>query len=373
MRTGILILLIASSSCQDNISDVTDFTIRSEDQGLIEAINNFGFSALTDQAIAHQSRLTIPLNHYQRMGLLLNASDEPWHQEMLTSFGLPGKSAYEVNNSLKRILETLRKKERSFTSTFWYKDNIVLDNDFMESSSFFFNTEFYAHTFNETLTQEIENQLKLSEETKRQDPIEQTLEGKTGVLALHFNSTLHAQGNSVLDSLLFSTPSTTQRLPSIKITVEGRYFANEQFHFIEIPTTVADVCINLFIPLQSANAAETLSSLTPEQWANCRRESSEEAYNLEIPDVGSDCLYATKETIPSMGTTLISEATPMMDSSEVALLSHIKLQITKDNRKKSPATKRMIVADRPFGYVVYEKESNCILSVGTFFARPIEN
>ncbi|MFO7938654.1 MAG: serpin family protein [Bacteroidales bacterium] len=367
-RTGILILLIALSSCQDNMNDITDFNIRSEDEDLIEAINSFGFSVLTQQATAQQSGTIVPLNHFQLMGILLNASEEPWHHEMLSTLALPGTEKDEINNSLKRILETLRKKEAAFASTIWYKNNIVLENDFMESTTFFFNTEFYAHSFNETITQEVESQLKLPENTNQQLSLEQVLEEKRGILALHFSSSIHPQGTAVIDSMLFSAPAATLRLPSIAITTEGRYFGNEQFHFIEIPTTIADVVINLVIPKQTDNAAEVLSSLTPEQWANCRRESTEEAYNLEVPDFSSDSLHATNKMIPDMGTTLISEAMPTMDSSQVAILSHIRLQMTTGKEKKTRSAKRMVVADKPFAYVMYEKKSNCILVGGTFFA-----
>jgi serine protease inhibitor len=365
-----LALLIATQGCQEEIENIADYNIRSEDEALIEVINSYGLQMLSTQVQEHKTQNIIPLNQFQLMGLLLNASDEPWHQEMLANYGVNDKSADEVNNSLKRILETMRQKMATFSSTVWYKNNIVLNNDFMESSTFFFNTNFYAHAFNSELEQEVETQLHLTSDTQLEKSLHDCIADKSGIIATNFLTRLQPEGSYSADSMLFNGQNATIRMPSVVISSQGHYYADEAFHFVEIPTATPDVYLNLFIPHGTDNIEAALTAVTAERWANCRRESQEEVYNLEIPDFNTDCLYSTNKTIPAMGTTLISESSPEMDSSQVSVLAHIKLEFDLERDKRRSDTKRMIVADKPLIYLIYEKKSNCILASGTFFANP---
>ena len=365
----VLALLIAFQGCQEEIENIADYNIRSEDEALIEVINSYGFQVLSTQVQEHKTKNIIPLNQFQLMGLLLNASDAPWHQEMLVNYGVNNKSADEVNNSLKRILETLRQKMATFSSTVWYKNSIVLDSDFMESLTFFFNTDFYAHAFNSELEEEISTQLSLTSDTQKEKPLHDCIANKSGIIATNFLTRLQPEGSYSADSMLFNGQNGTIRMPSVIISSQGHYYADEAFHFVEIPTATPDIYLNLFIPHETDNIEAALNAVTAERWANCRRESKEEVYNLEIPDLNADCLSSTNKTIPAMGTRLISESSPELDSSQVSVMAHVKLVFALERDKNNSDTKRMIVADKPLIYLIYEKKSNCILAAGTFFAN----
>jgi len=359
--------------CQDDSDEWSTYSIRSEDDVLIDAINQVGFSFISKFALSETSYNYIPINQFQLLGMLMNGAAPNWPNITNEHFNLNNMSQDEINNSMKRILESLRSDEIGLSTSCWYKDNITLTEGFTERACFFFDTDFIASPFSQNLAQDIRNHYSATDETIDKISIEDYTEKKTCVLVSNFSATLAPNDNYHTDSLLFYSPAGTKKIKSITIDCQGKYLSGNTLTFIEIPTNNSTTAIDLLIPVNGENTNETLANFTPELWADLRRESQTTEFKIRMPAIYEDCFCSAQQTLANSKIENLSEAAPVLDTSTIALLSRVNLKIPKTNNTsghtKSKTDVIEISANTPFSYILYEKKSGCILAIGTFFAK----
>ena len=155
-----------STSQQDNPqknppADPSDLT--SADKSLAEAGNKFGLK-LFREIVAHEADTNIfvsPLSVSMALGMTYNGAVGETRDAIQQTLELGGLSLEDVNNSYKNLIDILSNLDPKvifeIANSIWYRDGILVKQNFLDLNQTYFNSEVSAMDFEDTEAADIIN------------------------------------------------------------------------------------------------------------------------------------------------------------------------------------------------------------------------
>jgi serine protease inhibitor len=394
-----MIIQLSTISCDNNNSLITpseqlkNIPITFSDQTSEFAFNFWKKHHATESA--EKNYFVSPLSLHIALGMLLNGANAQTKDEIQKSLGVSTDLA-TVNSVYKNLIDALPVADSKVTNTIansvWYRNSFTVENDFLNTLKNNFKATASAEDFTNTATVgKINNWASENTNGKIKKVIE-TIESDQIMFlmnALYFKGDWQTPFdiNKTTDSQFSNLLGKSSSVKMMNMTQKVKYAQRAGYHAIELPYgNGKNYVMTVLMPYASdtnLSVNPLLNTLSATEWGNLQASMKEQEVIVGLPKFSLE--YETKLNsvldklgMPTMFTDKadLSKISPPAGKIKVGFVKqNTFLAIDEKGTEAAAVTNIGIVVtsipnytefivNRPFLFVISEKQSNSILFTG---------
>ncbi|KAF0150952.1 MAG: serpin B [Ignavibacteria bacterium] len=385
-------------SCVDKVSDPIaepprELTVM--EKQLVGSSDNFSFKLFKKvyEAEPGENLFISPLSVSMALGMTMNGADGTTYEAMKSTLSLNAftkQQANETYQSLMGLLGSIDPKViLNIANSIWYNKNFSFQTDFIETNKKYFNAVVNAMNFGDPATiTTINNWVKNATKDKIEKIVEQISPETIMYLinAIYFKGAWKHQFDKTKTYDDFFTTNEGKQVSVKMMRQENDYstYTNNLFTAVDLPYSSGAFSMMLFLPNKSKNLKDAAEFLTKENFDSISKNFTISKKNLFLPRFKleyklklNDALIALgmgdafdrdkanfKKLYSGIGNAYISEVLHKTyvdvneEGTEAAAVTSVEIGVTSimDNNIKF---------DKPFLFLIREKNSGSILFIGT--------
>jgi serpin B len=393
----LLLVLITLTQCSPGTTEPeknNDIRALSKtEKDIVSSSAGFGLNLIKEISKSESGKNIIisPLNVSTAFGMALNGAVGNTYEQMKFTLGLEVSNQNEVNESYKSLNELLtgidNKVAFSSANSIWYRTGFLVESPFIDVNKKYFNAEVNELDFSDPAAPGIINDwVKRSTNSKIEKIIEQIDRAMVMYLinAIYFKGTWKYQfdKNFTRDDLFYVSPDLTVTCKMMTQKNNFSYYSTANYKAVELPYGDGSYNMMVLLPHERIAVDNLLLSLTPEEFSSIKNNFTERELTLFLPkfkleyerklnddliNLGMNDAFnpdkADFTKINKNGGIFISEVKHKTfvdvneEGTEAAAVTSIGIGLTSVNDKQ-------IRIDRPFLFIIYEKNTNTILFIG---------
>lgn len=393
----ILFALLMLVSCSGNgVTQPKRLQFTPAEQQLVQDCNDFSFNLLAQTASDEQQENIIlsPLSASMLLGMLMNGADGETLRQIQQVVGFDDNTPLsDINAYYRQLIDALpaldTETRLSLANGIWVKETFPVKTDFVNAVK----QNFYAEaknvpTFTDNKVQDEINRFAAQHTNnlikKVIDPgmvSEETVMAL--VNALYFKAKwMDSFKKSDTRPQTFTTAAGKQlEVQMMHRTDELRYNEADDYQFVELPYKGGKYCADILLPAKGIDARQWISDIDAEHWqqiiANTfyaevelalpkftlryKRNLTDDLQALGITDAfGFNANFANLSDVPTF-VSLIHQHTFMQVDEEGTEAAAVTIGLTKEAAAPDPAYHRIFIADRPFIFIIRERDYGTIL------------
>ena len=386
---------IATRPTEDMDID-NSYLILSDAQRSIVKKNNVFALNLFNKVVGFDSRVVSPMSVAYLMGMLANGAEGETQQQILKAIGCEGVSVQELNELYKGMLNTAGKLDKQTTVNI--ANYIALNKDFSLNKDF-------AKTVGDSYQAGIESlDFRSAKTTARINDwckehtdgmipkiIDQVDPSAVSYLmnAIYFNGTWQDKfdAHNTKEENFRGYTRNIQKVQMMHQVKTFLYTENDMYKAVEQPYGNGTYCMTVLLPNEGKSVKEMLSQLDAEKLAKLNDGMDYCMVNLKLPKFKSELELPLNDIISSLGAPAIFNPS-QANFSHFAngnffvskMLQKAKIEVSEQGTKAAAVTAAIMLtsmapmqlrhvdfhADRPFVYLIQERQSGAILFMGQF-------
>lgn len=391
----VVTLLIPFASCKkDPVAGKTPAHLDLSPQGraLVTASNDFAFRMFkeTDAATAAGKNMMVsPLSISYALGMALNGAATTTYDSIRNTLGFNQLTLQDINSNYKTLMPFLLNADPSTTlkiaNSVWYTTGFNPKPTFLDTVGHYFNAylsqiDFTSpgakNTINDWVANNTGNKIKnMLSSINPQDVMYL-------INAVYFkgNWTIKFDKTKTTDAP-FQKPSGTANTPTMFNKNNFRYFYHSDFSMLELDYGQTNYAMDLMLPHQGKTTGDIIQLLDAasfDQWA--QKLDTVHDMDIAIPKFKFEFETSLKDALTTMGMGIAFS--DFADFSGISgdyqlLITEVKhktfIDVNEEGTEAAAATSIGIgvtsmppsfIADRPFLFVIREKDTNTILFIG---------
>jgi serine protease inhibitor len=332
-----------------------------------------------------------PLSLHIALGMLLNGADGSTKAEIENVLKL-GDNQQENNEIYLKLLQSLPSADPAVTNqianSVWQRKDFAVEKNFTSNLQQYFLAKVYNEDFANPSTVGKINQWA-SDNTNAK--IKKVLEEISDSQVMFLMNALYFKGNwakpfdpkSTHVQAFHNANSSTSEVKMMNMTDKVLHTQQADYQAIELPYGNGNYAMTVLLPNEKTDINSLIAKLNPTEWSNIKSNLKEKKIVLSIPKFQMDYEVKLNKILASLGmptafTDLadLSKITPPAGKlkvgfvkqntfvavdevgTEAAAVTTIGIELT------SAPNYPMFIADRPFLFVIHEKNSNTIMFTG---------
>jgi len=357
---------------------------------LISSDNKFGFK-LFNEIVNYDKDKNVfisPLSVGLALGMTYNGARSETQEAMQTTLELHDMNLLEVNEAYKSLIELFinldPEVQFQIANSIWYLEGFTVEQEFIDLNKNYFNAEVTSMDFSAPGAVDIINSWvnektmgKIEEIIDRIDP--------SAVMflinALYFKATwtYEFDPENTKDEV-FKLEDGTQK-PCKLMVLDGNFncYQDENLLAMELPYGVGDYSMTIILPQHGIAIDDVIGSFNQENWDHWNSQFTEKAAQVHLPKFKLEYELELKEVLTAlgMGVAFHGGADFTGINSDAALyISRVLHKTFIDvNEEGTEAAAVTVVemrdfssynmrVDRPFAFIISEKNSGTILFMG---------
>lgn len=385
-------LLIMSCGAQKNAEETSKFTPKQ----MSDSQNNFSFElfkhvmTLESDAV---NPLISPQSIFMDFAMLYNGASGRTKSAIDKALQLKGMDINALNTAQSELLENFPKIDTSVTITIanaiWYRKDRIPQNSFLSVNQEFYHAKIQDADFSDPQTKTAINNW-VSENTNGKIPtiIDNISPGEVMFLlnAVYFKGQWKDQFNPNLTrDLVFHAKAKEKKVPFMYKDKRYNYLRNDQLQMVELPYGNGQFSMWVLLPAENYSLSKLTESLNVKSFAGLVSEMESTSIKLYLPKWESSFSADNlKENLSALGMGIAFENNAEFsgvfekESTKISQIKHkTYIKVDEEGTEAAAATSIGMVTtsmpmpsqeemkvDRPFVYLITEKNSETILFLG---------
>jgi len=397
IKNYLLILIITLAGCEPATKFDEELPLRELTQAekqIISGTENFSFNIFKKIAQAEPDKNVFisPLSISMALGMTLNGADGSTYQAMKNTLFLLGLTQQEINESYQSLIELLTKIDNEvimqIANSIWYRNSIQVKQPFIETNQKYFNAVVNAMNFNDPATvNTINNWVKVSTKGKIEKIVEQINPETIMYLinAIYFKGTWKYQFDKSKTKDDAFTKRNGQQVACKMMDQETQFSVsfNEIFSAIDLLYGNGNFSMTILLPDRSKSVQDVLTYLTTESWNDLLKSFGKAKKRLMMPRFNLEYKQNLNQVLKDLGMSIAfdpeqADFKKLYDGPFNAYISNVEhktfIDVNEEGTEAAAVTSVEIGVtsindplfrlDRPFIYLIREKNSGSILFIG---------
>jgi len=397
-----VILFVLNIGCEKTgIDDNKDLVITKNTEQLVESDNEFGielFKKVVNGYPADKNVFISPVSAALALAMTYNGANGTTKEAMELTLKKEGMEISEINQSYKDLIEGLQSVDPKVTldiaNSIWYRNGFNVLQDFIQTNSNYFNAQVQPLDFNSPEALETINGW-VSDKTN--DKITEILNKIPADAMMYLINAVYFYGTWKFEfdesktaerdfySDLYQEDQIPVKVDMMMLEAEINYLQHDDFSAVELPYGNNHYSMIIMLPDNNKSVSEVIDQLSPDNWNNWIESFTEkevvvslpkfkfefeEELNDELTDMGMGVAFSEYEAdftkINPAGNLYISmvKQKAYVDvnekGTEAAAVTVVEISLTSVGEDG----KTHFYVDRPFLFVIMEKQSKSIVFIG---------
>ncbi len=334
-----------------------------------------------------------PLSVSLALGMTLNGANTSTYDSMRNTLELPNIPQGQINEAYKSLIELLTgidaKVNFKIANSIFYRNTYTFEQDFIEVNKKYFNALVQGLNFKDPAAVGIINKWVDDNTNGKIQKIVDSIDDDIVMFlinALYFKGTWKYEFDktNTRDDLFIQPTGTQSPCRMMVQEAEFNYLANEDFQAIDLPYGDGAFSMTVFLPKQSRDVNSFIANLTESNWNSWLSSFTIQKVKLYLPKFKLEYEIQMKDVLSALGMGIAFDAgnadfTKLYRGPERAYISKVKhktfVDVYEEGTEAAAVTSVEIGltsvgediimrCDRPFVFVIREKNSNSILFIG---------
>jgi len=396
------ILLLTSSGCSQKAAADGDDLMNDIKPESVEQIDSYveedniaaiDFSLeLFKMNLLCQNTLISPVSVLSALGMTANGAREATLSQMEDVFGLPTEKINQLLNLYMRNLPDEDKLKVSMANSIWFREGGRIDvkKDFLQTNANYYNAGIYRSPFDETTLKAINDWVSTETDGMIQDILDEIPDEAVMYLinALSFDAeweTIYNE-NAIQEELFNADDGTTQKV-DMMYSEETQYIEDEGAKGFIKNYAGGDYAFVAILPPEDLHLSAYISGLTGEKLQSLIKNAETTTVNTKMPKFTTEYSVEMSDILIMMGmedafdeykADLKDLGTAEGNLYISRVIHKTKIEVDEKGTKAGAATvvevseesaaieePKTVYLDRPFMYLIVDKESYLPLFIGT--------
>ena len=372
----------------------------SAEAAVLEKSNAFAWKLLPAAMAADPEAnvLVSPLSASMALGMALNGARGTTYGQMRATLGFEDAPLDTVNLGYHGLMAHLPAADSTVSTQLansaWYRDGFAVEQDFLEAVRAFFDAEIAGLDFSSAAAADTINQW-VSEETggRIEEIVESPIDSRTMLFlinAIYFKGPWKYafDPQRTQDAPFHIADGRSQSMPMMDMTAEFPYGEDGDLQVIELPFGEGAFAMTVLVPGAGSSIDAQLASMDVRRWQSLLDNLNARKVRVVLPRFRVEYDESLKPVLQALGTTDaflpnvadftgISAASPPLYISEVKQKTFV--EVAEEGAEGAGTTSvgigvtslpPSVIANRPFVYLIRERESGAILFAGVLRRPP---
>ena len=362
---------------------------------LIKSDNEFGID-LYKKLLAYQDNnsnvILSPISAALALAMTYNGADSTTKTAMEESLKKEGFTTEEINKIYKNLMNGLMSVDKNVTlniaNSIWYRDNFYVEEEFINTNQNFYDAEVRALDFGDPSAIDIiNNWVEEKTNDKIKDIIKQIspLTVMFLINAIYFNGIWKYEFNeeSTVDSHFLLSDGSIIQVPTMYLEEKVMYYENEIFSSVELLYGAGNYSMIILLPNHDKSTDDIVNELTKETWDDWNNSYIEEEVLVGLPKFKFEFEDSLNNPLTDMGMGIafipgeanFSKINPDQDIFISMVKQKAYIDVNEKGTEAAAATvvemeltaipdKKYFTVNRPFMFVIKEKDTNVIIFIG---------
>lgn len=396
LRYILFIQLLFLSTCREAPMDTTKVEVRQltkSESKLVNASERFSFSIFQNinKSLQNENIFISPLSISYALGMTLNGAKSGTYDSMRQTLYISSLSQDEVNESYRSLIGLLSgvdpEVKFNLANAIFYRNTINFKNEFINVNKKYFDAFVQGLDFTNPKSVDIINSWA---NEKTEGKIPNILEQIPDNIIMYILNAIYFKGNwkFAFDKKLtkddWFKKSTTDSVicKMMYNSINSKYYEDKDLQIIELPYANGAYCMIIFLPQKDIN--EVIKILNPDKVNQMLEKMSDNYVNLYLPKFKLKFNISLKDALINMGMRIafdpdLSDFRNIYEGIEKAYISDVKhstyVDVYEEGTEAAAVTsveigitsireEKIMRCDKPFVFLIKEKNSNSILFIG---------
>ncbi|MBN2347536.1 MAG: serpin family protein [Bacteroidales bacterium] len=393
-----ILLLSASFACEKTevypVNESRD-KLKST-QGIIASDNEFGLDLFKEVISNEPEDVNVfisPVSISMALAMTYNGANGTTEEAMRTTLKKEDYSIAQINTLYKSLMEGLLSVDPKvileIANSIWYREEFSVEQNFLDVNSEYYAAEVASLNFGASDAKNIINNWVAD---KTHDKIEEIIDNIPPeavmylINAIYFKGTWKYEFNieNTTDEYFTCLNSNIKQVPSMKQQEDFYYLSNNLFSAAELPYGQGDYSMLVLLPNADKTVQDVINELTVENWENWTESLSNKNVIVQLPKFKFEYKKKLNEDLSDLGMGIafsggadfskINPVEPLFistvlhksfvevneEGTEAAAVTSVEISLT----SISGETPAYFIVNRPFLFVIKEKNSSAILFIG---------
>jgi serine protease inhibitor len=396
---GLFLILSLINGCKKDKEDTFtpgNINLSTKQQNIIQNTNDFGIRIFKDinSASSNENIFISPLSISMALGMTYNGSAGTTKTAFEHTLGFDGMSPIDINVTYKTLLDYFPTCDNKVTldiaNSIWYRQTFNVTQGFIDTNKKYFNAEVSALNFDDADAAKGIINKWVSDKTNNKIPTiinEITSDNVMFLInAVYFKGLfkMSFDKSKTIDETFYLANNTTKQVQMMNQVSSQLYFANNTFSSIELAYGNARYNMEIFLPKSGFTVEDIINELSVSNWNNWLNSYSlqkevhiglpkfkfsyEETLNNTLTKLGLGVAFTDQADFTNInpaGQLYISKVLHKTyvdvneEGTEAAAVTSVGMSTTSTGNDT-----QYFIVDRPFLFVLSEKESKSILFIG---------
>lgn len=393
-----IVLLLIFLSCKNAPTEITKSEVRpltQNEKQLVSSADKFGLKLFkkVNELEQNKNLFISPLSVSLALGMTLNGANTSTYDSMKATLELPEVPQLQINEAYKSLIELLMnidpKVNFKIANSIFYRNTFTFENEFIELNKKYFDALVKGLNFSDPASVGIINQWVKENTNGKIDKIVDEIENDIVMFlinALYFKGTWKYEFDkkNTRDDLFTQQNGTRSSCKMMVQEAEFNYLAKEDFQAIDLPYGDGSFSMTIFLPKQNRDVNSFIASITESNWNAWLSSFTKQKVKLFLPKFKLEYEIQMKNVLTALGMGIAfdpynADFTKLYKGYERAYISKVKhktyVDVYEEGTEAAAVTSVEIGitsvgqdivmrCDRPFVFVISEKNSNSILFIG---------
>lgn len=400
INVSVLLMLsfLLLGSCKNAPTEPTKNEVRpltQTEKQLVSSADKFGLNLFkkVNDLERNKNIFISPLSVSLALGMTLNGANASTYDSMKTTLELPNVSQEKINEAYKSLIELLAaidtKVNFKIANSIFYRDTYTFEKNFIDVNKNYFNALVRGLNFDDPLSVNIINQWVKDNTNGKIEKIVDSIERDIVMFlinALYFKGTWKYEFDkkNTMDDWFIPSSGTRSPCKMMAQEAEFNYLVNDDFQAIDLPYGDGAFSMTVFLPKQNRDVNSFIANITESNWKNWLSGFTKQKVKLFLPKFKLEYEIEMKDVLTALGMGIAFDPhnanfTKLYSGPERAYISKVKhktfVDVYEEGTEAAAVTSVGIGAtsfgqdiimrcDRPFVFVIRERNSNSILFIG---------
>lgn len=372
----------------------------SAEADVLEKSNAFAWTFLPAMMAAdpHANVLVSPLSASMALGMALNGARGTTYEQMQATLGFEDLALDTINNGYRGLMIDLPAADSlvstQIANSAWHRNGFEVNQDFLDKVRAFFDAEVAGLDFSDPSAAGTMNQWVSDKTNGRiEEIIEPPIDSQTMLFlinAIYFKGPWKYEFDpeKTRDAPFHISEGESQSIPMMDLTAEFAFGASGGLQIVELPFGEGAFAMTLLVPWGENAIDAEIEAMDAARWQGMLDSLSAREVRVVLPRFRVEYDKSLKEVLQSLGMTDafvpdVADFTGISASSPPLYISEVKqktfVEVAEEGAEAAAATSvevgvkslpPSVIANRPFAYLIRERESGAILFAGVLRRPP---
>jgi len=396
--SAMILMMPVLWQCSDGVIDPPEPPeLNSMEKAMVKSTNSLSFDIFKEIVSAEEDTNVFisPLSISYALGMTYNGANGETEEAMKRVLGYGELTDQEINETYKNLTQALVGLDPDvlleIANSIWHRNSFAVEDSFINVNQEYFDAEVAALDFNDGGACDIINGW-VSEKTHEKidkviNPPIDPLTMMFLINAVYFNGTwtYEFDEDDTHDAPFYLGDGSTVMCDMMTQKNEYSYINGDGFIALDLPYGYANFSMTVFLPDKDNNVDDLIAQFNPENWDNWMNSLHTDSLRLFMPKFRIACKYSLVPALRALGMGVafvpfeadFSGINPSYEDLHISdVLHNTFVQVDEEGTEAAavtvveigttsvPPLNKIIRIDRPFAFVIHEKNTGAILFMG---------